>query len=301
MPSAINPNNINGNYPIAGQDNDSQGFRDNFTNIRNNFTYAKSEIERLQNRSVLTANLTVTGIQPVDNDLNASSISNAVFFNNSEKWVSHLNATGVIDIDFTAGSFHYIETAGSVTVNFINFSNTKHSSVRLHVNCTNTAHTLTLGTSGMFGRTTLQNINYATNEINRITISFPTVGDKFYEVGSTPKTGLYIVELQKTLNKKQFVTVTEGFNTSIVNDTETMILNANTVIASGTLTFPTVPTDGQNLTLSMTGSSVTALTLLSGAGGHTILAPITSIAQNGFARWTFHYTGDTTGLWVRTG
>ena len=31
MTSSINPNNIDGTYPIAGQDNDSQGFRDNFT------------------------------------------------------------------------------------------------------------------------------------------------------------------------------------------------------------------------------------------------------------------------------
>jgi len=32
--SNINPNNINAAYPVAGVDNDSQGFRDNFTNIK---------------------------------------------------------------------------------------------------------------------------------------------------------------------------------------------------------------------------------------------------------------------------
>ena len=37
MTSAINPNNIDSAYPVAGQDNDSQGFRDNFTNIKTNF------------------------------------------------------------------------------------------------------------------------------------------------------------------------------------------------------------------------------------------------------------------------
>ena len=31
MTSQINPNNIDGNYPVAGVDNNSQGFRDNFT------------------------------------------------------------------------------------------------------------------------------------------------------------------------------------------------------------------------------------------------------------------------------
>ena len=45
--SNINPNNIDGTFPIAGQDNSSQGFRDNFTNIRNNFSYAQSEIAEI--------------------------------------------------------------------------------------------------------------------------------------------------------------------------------------------------------------------------------------------------------------
>ena len=37
MTSQINPNNIDGSYPVAGQDNNSQGFRDNFTNLKVNF------------------------------------------------------------------------------------------------------------------------------------------------------------------------------------------------------------------------------------------------------------------------
>jgi hypothetical protein len=48
MASNINPNIINITYPIAGQDNDTQGFRDNFSNIKNNFSAAYSEISALQ-------------------------------------------------------------------------------------------------------------------------------------------------------------------------------------------------------------------------------------------------------------
>jgi hypothetical protein len=51
MTSAINPNNIDGAYPVAGQDNNSQGFRDNFTNTKTNFEYAASEITDLQNKA----------------------------------------------------------------------------------------------------------------------------------------------------------------------------------------------------------------------------------------------------------
>lgn len=47
--SSINPNNINILYPIAGQDNDTQGFRNNFRSIKDNFTQAATEITALQN------------------------------------------------------------------------------------------------------------------------------------------------------------------------------------------------------------------------------------------------------------
>ena len=58
MASNINPTNIDGNYPVAGQDNDSQGFRDNFTNIKNNLQFAKNELDDLQNKVVLKSALT---------------------------------------------------------------------------------------------------------------------------------------------------------------------------------------------------------------------------------------------------
>jgi len=48
MASNINFNSIDETFPIAGRDNDSQGFRDNFSVIRNNFEAAKSEIDDLQ-------------------------------------------------------------------------------------------------------------------------------------------------------------------------------------------------------------------------------------------------------------
>lgn len=48
MASNINFNSIDETYPIAGRDNDSQGFRDNFSVIKNNFEAAKNEIDDLQ-------------------------------------------------------------------------------------------------------------------------------------------------------------------------------------------------------------------------------------------------------------
>lgn len=54
MASNINTTNINESYPVAGVDNDSQGFRDNFSTIKNNFVSAKSEIEALQDNTAKT-------------------------------------------------------------------------------------------------------------------------------------------------------------------------------------------------------------------------------------------------------
>ena len=57
MASQINPNDIDGAYPVAGQDNNSQGFRDNFTNTKTNFQYAADEITDLQNNVLLKSAL----------------------------------------------------------------------------------------------------------------------------------------------------------------------------------------------------------------------------------------------------
>ncbi|SVE47017.1 uncharacterized protein METZ01_LOCUS499871, partial [marine metagenome] len=48
MVSSLSPTSIDATYPVAGQDNDSQGFRDNFNQIKTDLTYAKAELEDLQ-------------------------------------------------------------------------------------------------------------------------------------------------------------------------------------------------------------------------------------------------------------
>lgn len=81
MASNVNPYNINGAYPVAGQDNDSQGFRDNFTNIRSNFTYIKKELEALQSRGVFKTELPADAggsTSGLDNNFNGSLVSNAL-------------------------------------------------------------------------------------------------------------------------------------------------------------------------------------------------------------------------------
>jgi hypothetical protein len=70
MSSNINPNNIDGTYPIAGQDNNSQGFRDNFTQTKVNFQYAADEINDLQAKGIFKAAL--TGSAGLDNNMDGA-------------------------------------------------------------------------------------------------------------------------------------------------------------------------------------------------------------------------------------
>ena len=63
MASNIVPGNIDGAYPKAGQDNSSQGFRDNFSAIKDNFTEAKNDIEAKYNITDNMRTYTINHIQ----------------------------------------------------------------------------------------------------------------------------------------------------------------------------------------------------------------------------------------------
>lgn len=141
MTSQVNPNNIDGTYPIAGQDNDSQGFRDNFTNIRNNLTYVKAEIEDIQNKAVFKTALSNTTL---DNDMAGNVLLNATLGSYREVYYDIGAKTGSTAINFLNGNFQKITLAGAVSLSFTNFPSGKYASIKLWVNCTNIAYTLTL-------------------------------------------------------------------------------------------------------------------------------------------------------------
>lgn len=144
MASLVNPSNINGNFPIAGQDNDSQGFRDNFTNIKNNFTFIKQEVEDLQAKSVLKASLTGSTL---DNNFLGSQLKNAQFKNYSETMYDWGNTSGEIQLDLALGNVHRIYTDGDITLNAVikNWpSSLQYSRVLLYITISNSTHTLTI-------------------------------------------------------------------------------------------------------------------------------------------------------------
>ncbi|NBR23772.1 MAG: hypothetical protein EBU08_08405 [Micrococcales bacterium] len=172
MTSQINPNDIDGAYPVAGQDNDSQGFRDNFTNTSTNFQYAADEITDLQNNAVLKAALTGTTL---DNNMNGSLLYN---FEASQVAgaVNPLGTTsGTVTLDWDNGSYQTLTTSGSVTLGFTNFpASGVAASIVLRITVASTAHTLTLPAAVSIGTANLQ--GYASN-----IITFSTTGTFIFE------------------------------------------------------------------------------------------------------------------------
>ena len=154
MTSSINPNNIDGAYPVAGQDNDSQGFRDNFTNTKTNFQYASDEITDLQAKAVLKSALTGTTL---DNDMGGSLLLDAVVQDFAETRVAWSSQSGSVAIDYSAGHYQTITTAGNITLSFTNWPAAGYAGhVRLQITVASTSHTLTLPSAVSVGTANLQ-------------------------------------------------------------------------------------------------------------------------------------------------
>jgi hypothetical protein len=152
MTSAINPNNIDGTYPVAGQDNNSQGFRDNFTNIKTNFQFAEDEITDLQTNAV---------VKNANNNLNGSELSNAVL-NDMGYTLLPLGATPgpSFTVNYALGTYQTVTLNTSATFGFSNFPAAGVAGeVYLQVTVNDTAYTLTLPAVVSLGLTGIQGIS----------------------------------------------------------------------------------------------------------------------------------------------
>ena len=156
MTSQINPNNIDGQYPVAGQPNNTQGFRDNFTNIKTNFQTAATEITDLENKGVFKAALTGTTL---DNNM-ADNLIYAVKLNDvSYTYVQQTATAGAIPIDYSAGQYQLVAPTANISLNFTNWpASGSEGVVYVDVVVTNTAYTVTLPAAVSVGITGVQGL-----------------------------------------------------------------------------------------------------------------------------------------------
>jgi hypothetical protein len=123
MTSAIVSSTINENFPVAGQDNNSVGFRNNFNYIKTGLATAAGEITTLQ------ANTAKTN---ADNDFNGVKIENAET-NLLYGTILTGNQTSDLVIEVPDAEYfsHTFTGAGDRTVSFTNWPSGGYSKIKL--------------------------------------------------------------------------------------------------------------------------------------------------------------------------
>ena len=262
MTSAINPNNIDGAYPVAGQDNNSQGFRDNFTNTATNFQYAADEITDLQNNAVLKSALTGTTL---NNNMGGSVLSNAQLQDMSETVVALGTVSGSTTINYALGSFQTLTTNGAVTLAFSNFPPASTAgTVRVQVTVANVIHTLVLPAAVTVNARGIQGLNTSTG-----VISFAATGVYTFEfTTSNGGTTISVVEVNKQLqpfnNSSEDLSDTAAANLALTTSFFSTVTGETATLAAGV--------NGQIKTFAMflaSGNMVITVTN-AGWGGSTI-------------------------------
>jgi hypothetical protein len=164
MTSNINTNGINVNYPVPGQNNSSQGFRDNFAQIKTQIDTGATEITDLQSKVILKAALNNSTL---NNDMGNTQISNlstrgfrATTYNLGN------SLAGTVLVDVNRADVQYGSLTGNVTLQFGNWAPTNtESNVVVRFNVANANAVISfpssvISSNNNYGVTLLE--NYAT-------------------------------------------------------------------------------------------------------------------------------------------
>ena len=271
MTSNINPNDIDGNYPVAGQDNNSQGFRDNCTNTSTNFQYAADEITDLQNKAVLKAALTGTTL---NNNMNGALLNNAQLQQMTESVVPLGTLTGSVTLDFSLGSYQTLTTNGPVSLGFSNLPAAGVlGSITLQVAIVSTAHTITFPTAVSVNTLGIQGLNTSTNVLTVAAVGTYSFTFSTSNGGST----INIVEVNKEL---------QPFN----NSSESLSSSAAANLAVTTSYFSTVSPTTATLAAGQPGQ-VKVFSMFSASGNMVITTTNAGWKTSGTGTITFSTIG----------
>jgi hypothetical protein len=306
MTSSINPNNINGSYPVAGQDNDSQGFRDNFTNIKNNFTNAKGEIEDLQSKAILKSALSGGTLS---NDLNYSQLVSAQLLKTVETKVDLGTQNGTLPVSWADGHFQYFATNGDVTLGFSGWpTNSTYAKMRLEIKTDSSARTITFPSAVDTG---LSDIQGASGQV----LTLPAGGTYLFEL-TTYNNGTNVT-IQDLL--RNYSTVATTFNNTTISGNLTIaggrrdtgylhigspasdfstqanvgisrvVIDPSATIAKGTLTLPPGNVDATIVTVSST-ADITAFAIK--GYGNVVVKPSANVTLAAGTSVEYFYKAD---------
>ena len=244
-----NSGSIDVGFPVAGQDNDTAGFRSNFSNIKSAFQTAQTEISNLQNYAVLKANLT-TPSESVVNDMGGSTIDNAIYkrFYGSA-YISPIIGTST-NVNLNNGHFQIFPVSAGLTLNFINWpESSQFAKVTLFLTSSNgSSHNISFSTTG--GTIVKGNAGAGTT-------GFPTVFTVPYKVESkavASASGQAVLKLSNTTDIQAGNAVSASF--SIPSSTTVSSVNAgdNSVTLSNNVVTTVVGTTAANGTnVNLTG------------------------------------------------
>jgi hypothetical protein len=114
LTSLINFAAINENFPVAGQDNDTQVFRDNFDTIKTNFSAAKTEITDLQDNAAR---------KDEDNDFLYNVVGSLTLQDAylRKKDYGAAIIAGTQDISFKQAMYHIVKFGANTSLSFSEF------------------------------------------------------------------------------------------------------------------------------------------------------------------------------------
>jgi hypothetical protein len=274
MTSQINPADINGEYPVAGVSNNTQGMRDNFTNIKTNFQYAEDEINDLQSKGVFKAALTGTTL---DNNMANNVIYNAQVRGIAGTVVTIAATSGTVNIDCNAGPYQTISITGNITLAFGTATWSPSGTfgmIRLRVTVDAAGRTMTLPVSVSQGTNTIQGL------VSSV-LTFATAGT--FEFGfSTIDAGTTIVMYDFTRPLDYYTDTVTIANTAVSTNAGTGAL----IVAGGV---------GVSGNLYVTGDIVGNIVV----AGSTFVGNVT--AGNLLTGGLVSATGNVTGGNIRTG
>lgn len=253
--SLINFGSIDATYPVAGQDNNSQGFRDNFGSIKTGLGQASTEITALQNNAAFVN---------AANNFGGNTITNAIYNQFYGTFTSLGTVTTNQDINLQLGPTQSVYLSGNVTLTFRNWpASGSYGTVRVFVfsdgsGVRTPAFATAAGTSLKYATdfptlpgTATPGIVVGGEKVSSVTVSNPGSGYTSavavgFSGGSQQATG---TTATATANYKVVsATVSGGYpgNGYAVNDTITLNANTNVVlsVSSLNLTFTGNTTNG---------------------------------------------------------
>jgi hypothetical protein len=266
--STINTNPLNPNYPVPGVNNNSQGFRDNFQNIKVNLDIAANEITDLQNKAVLKTALANTA-GAINNDMANTLISNASTRGFRSTSYNLGNAlSGTVLVNASLADVFYGNVSNNIQLQFSSWAPTQTQQViylQLGRDTTaNTNYNINFPPESSFtdndhGITIVQNysangnINFP-NEVNQLNFAISTV-----DCGNT----IYITPTNRPFQTSQIVNrippttgeLGDTVGTVCVSPASTQLTISNTEVSTDLLTTSSTSSLYAGLEVNFTGST----------------------------------------------